>query len=451
VIKLWPHQQQTVDMALSAPGLYDMSDPGTGKTAAHLTAYVNRRNTRRLLVVCPKTLIRSAWGNEIRTYFPTLSVTYAEAGNRLEALTSKSDVVVINVDGVKDIASELKYIKREFSDMIVDEVTAYRHHMSLRSKAVRLISRQMQRVFGLSGTPNPNSVTELWHPMLLIDRGKRLGTSFSKFRYAVQTSEQRGPAAQHVKWVDKPMAEEATFGMIKDVSIRHAFEEVMTHVPANHRQIIEFDLSKKTRAHYRQLEDECILALKKAVSPVHAAALRTKLLQVCSGAVYYETGKYEVLDNTRYDLITELVEERDKCVVAFNWTHQRDQLVEHFRKAGISVGVLDGTVSQTQRDEHVDAFQNGPLKVILMHLKTGAHGLTLTAGTTSIFASPVYEADLMKQFIHRIYRGTQNQVTNTIFIRAADTVEKYVYDLLLDKSERMEDFLSMVQASKGGR
>lgn len=591
----WPHQLATIEKSVAAGMLYDMSDPGIGKTLAHLGVY-EQLGQKRCLVSCPKTLMRSAWGNEIKRYFPDFGVTFADAGARSDALASRSEIVVVNHDGVKDLVADLPYIKREFDTLIIDEVTAYKNPTTQRSKAMLKLAKGFKHVFVLSGTPTANSVVELWHPMMLVDKGKRLGKSYSQFRNAVQISEQVGPLPQHRKWVDRPLANEAAFRLIDDVTIRHAFEDVMTHVPPNHKQIIEFDLSKKMRAHYRKLEDECVLALEKRITPVHASALRQKLLQVCclagetevlcargwvridciqptdtvwdgiewvpirgslmagekpvvecygvrmtadhkvltksgwteaseilhgnadgrfdrapvrtpcsakntrteseqqrvvvdamrlrqassarvktydvvdagprhrftirgkdgvpfivhnSGAVYYDNGEYEVLDTWRYDLITEIIEEREQSVVAFRWTHQRDMLVDRLKKAGISFGVIDGTTPASQRETLVDQFQAHKLRVLLMHPKTGAHGLTLTAGTTTIISSPIYEADLLKQFIHRIYRGAQDKVTNTLLIRAADTVEEFVYDQLFGKTDRMEDFLHIVAAHKG--
>jgi SNF2 family DNA or RNA helicase len=82
---------------------------------------------------------------------------------------------------------------------------------------------------------------------------------------------------------------------------------------------------------------------------------------------------------------------------------------------------------------------------MLLHPKTGAHGLTLTRGTTTVVTSPIYEADILKQMIHRIYRGEQNQVTNTIFVQAKGTVEDLVYERLNFRTGQMKDLLDMMR------
>ena len=170
-----------------------------------------------------------------------------------------------------------------------------------------------------------------------------------------------------------------------------------------------------------------------------------------SGAVYSGDGNYLVVDSARYDLIADIVEERDHSVTFFNWKHQRDLLAAKFDARGITYAIIDGDTPDSERTQIVADYQAGRYRTLLLHPRTGAHGLTLTRGTSTILCSPIYEADLMKQIIHRIYRGTQNQVTNTLLVCAANTVEEYVYGRLDQKSEDMADFLEMVRASKDYR
>jgi SNF2 family DNA or RNA helicase len=197
------------------------------------------------------------------------------------------------------------------------------------------------------------------------------------------------------------------------------------------------------------MEQDLIMALEegKVVSAVHAASLRTKLLQIASGAVYNTDGEgaYSIVDTTRYELIGELVEGREHSVVFFNWKHQRDLLCKEFEARHLSFALIDGSVQQRERDRIVKDYQDGKYRTILLHPRTGAHGLTLTRGDTTIFASPLYEADLLAQGIKRIHRGVQDKVTNTILVEAKGTVEAKVYARLDDKTARMEDLLDLMK------
>jgi len=224
---------------------------------------------------------------------------------------------------------------------------------------------------------------------------------------------------------------------------------VMTHVPPTYRHFKSFELSKKAKAAYAKMENDCILAFEDAtITAVHAASLRTKLLQIASGAVYNENGDYTLIDTGRYELITDLIEERLHSLVFFNWKHQRDELCREYDKRGLKFAVLDGTTPQKERDAIVARFQAGEYRTLLLHPRTGAHGLTLTQADTTIFASPIYEADLLKQAMHRTYRGTQSKVTNSILIEAKNTVERAVYERLDGKYERMSDLLSLMKGNR---
>lgn len=460
-MKLWSHQQYTNDKFRPLNGGLDLSDPGTGKTAAHLALYARRAGRGRCLVTCPSTLMESAWASDIERFFPELTYTLAYADRRFEAFDIDSDIVIMNVDGVKALTKkfprtpQLRKFLRDFDHLIMDEVEAYKHGSSARSRAMLKVSREIDYRFGLSATPNPQSVTELWHPTMLVDRGKRLGTSFSAFRNAMQTPVQIGPGANHLRWEDKPQANEIVQIMLDDIMVRHAFEEVMTDVPPNHVDTKFIRLPLRLMQKYYQLERAMRLLLDngEVLSVTHASSLRQKLLQLCSGAIYAEgdlegEGGYELLDPYRYELIADLVEERPFSVTFFNWRHQRVELEKALRKRGVAFEVIDGTVPQRQRPRIVDEYQAGRYQTLLVNYKTGAHGLTLTRGTTSIICSPIYEPNYFKQTIHRIYRGGQTEVTNTLLVCAKGTVEELVYERLRAGTLRMQDFLKLVQESK---
>lgn len=452
--ELWKHQDFTVDKFSRSRLGYDMSDPGTGKTVTHLSIYNKRSHAGRCLVLCPKTLMLSAWGSDIDKFFPHLTYSIADAANRFKAFAVDTDVVIMNVDGVKDLHALKKADKAmllsEFDHLIIDEITAYKNPTSQRSKAAVGISPHFDWRFGLSGTPCPISVTELHTPMMILDGGSRLGRSWTKWRNSMQVPTQVGPQANHLRWDDRDDAHDVSMHLLRDVTVRHDFEDVMQDVPENHVDMKYFEISAKVRRLYDQLERESIMRLEKHdITSVHAAAVRTKLLQLCSGAVYASENEYEVVDPYRYQLITDLVLEREHSLTFFNWKHQRDLLQQYFTRAGITFATLDGDTPDRQTKQIVDDYQAGKYQTLLLHPRTGAHGLTLTRGTTTIVSSPIYEADILKQIKHRVYRGGQTQVTNMLLVCARGTVEELVYQRLNDRSLRMSDFLQMIKENRG--
>ena len=132
-------------------------------------------------------------------------------------------------------------------------------------------------------------------------------------------------------------------------------------------------------------------------------------------------------------------------MVFFNWAHQRDLLVKEFKKRGITYAVIDGSTSDKARKEAVDLFQQGFYRVLLAHPQSAAHGLTLTKGTATIWASPTYNLEHWLQGNRRIYRAGQTQKTETIVVLAPGTVEDKVFKKLSDKNVRQSNMLSFLQ------
>ena len=400
-----------------------------------------------MLVLAPRSLLRSVWVNDIAKFAPQLTVSVADAANRASAFESDCDVYVTNVDAAKWLAEQKPAFFKRFSELVIDESTAYKHHTSQRSKAMAKIAKHFEYRCCMTGTPNSNSITDIWHQAYILDAGARLGFSFYKFRDAVCTPNQVGRSAQAIRWVDKDGAEEAVFGLLSDIVIRHKFEDCVD-IPPNHRYSIDYDLTPKQMRAYLEMETTQMLLLKgkaPAVLAVNAAAVATKLQQIASGAVYDGTGGYKVIDTARYEMCLDLVEQRQHSLVIFQWKHQRDALVEEATRRGLTFAVLDGNTTDRERDEIVKRFQLGQYRVIFGHPKTVAHGYTLTKGTATIWASPTYDLEHFKQGSKRMHRLGQTQRTETIVIVAKGTIDEKVYAMMTEKDGRMTNLLSLFE------
>ena len=203
---LWSHQALTKKLLKKNETVYDLSDPGTGKTRAHLEAFAERRRKGGgcALVVAPKSLLETAWGADAWEFVKDMRCSVSYANNRVRSFDTDADIYIINTDGVKWLKANVKpSFFNKFDTLIVDEISYFKHATSARSKAAKWLSQYFTYKSGLTGTPNPKSVTEMWHQVYLLDGGERLGNSFWKFRSATQAAHQIGPMPQHVKWEDK--------------------------------------------------------------------------------------------------------------------------------------------------------------------------------------------------------------------------------------------------------
>lgn len=421
--------------------------------------FANRRRagSGAALVVAPKKLLKTAWGKDAGNYIPDMKVSIAYAENREAAFKVNADIYVINTDGVKWLAKKTPtWFKKTFgvdATMIVDEMTTFKHRTSARSKAMRNVAKHFKFRTGATGTPNSRTITEVWHQVFILDEGHRLGKIFSQFRNAVCEAVPKGNT-QYVDWHDKPGAEEAVAALLSDISIRHVFEECMD-IPPNHTYAREYALPSKLLSQYNKMADEAILELENdTVAAVNAAVLRNKLLQIASGAVYGnpedDSSEYVLLDTGRYEFIVDLIEEVKHSVTFFNWRHQRIELEKQLQEREIQYAIIDGTTKDSMLDSIVNQYQAGMFRTILLHPQTGAHGLTLTKGTRTIWSSPTSLPDWLKQGLHRVYRGGQTQKTENVLVTAEGTVEEAIYQTLNDRNQRMKNFLEIIRASREG-
>lgn len=446
---LWPHQQQTLQLYQHSPRVLDLSDAGTGKTLAALEAFRLRRRKggKRALIIAPKTLLAPAWAAELRKFCPELTYSIAYNTNRLQAFSVAADVYITNTDAVRWLVEQPKRFFSTFDTLIVDEISDFKHYNSLRSKALAKLAPFFEYRAGLTATPTANSITDLWHQMYVLDGGNLLGRSFYHFRNEVQVQLPNPKHPRFMIWEDKPHAMKAVYSLIKDMTVRHEFAQVMPHVPGNTEYTVEFDLSPKLRKAYEQMRQEAIAIAEsgEVINAVNAAALRTKLLQIASGAAYSEAGETVVIDSARYELVAELIAQRPHSVVFYLWKHQRDELSRWLTKQKLSHAIIDSDTKNHERNLIVQQFQAGKYRAVLMHPKTGAHGLTLTRGTSVIWCSPPDRADWLVQGKHRVYRGVQDKETEAVMVCARGTLEPRVYANTGNKRLNMERLLELIR------
>jgi SNF2 family DNA or RNA helicase len=309
----------------------------------------------------------------------------------------------------------------------------------------------------LSGTPTPNGILDIWHQLMVLDRGQRLGQQFFRFRAATCTPHHKMTRRVQdrrtgmmktidvMDWEDKAGAVDAVSALIADITIRNKMEECIS-IPENHTYTVDFELSPAHKRQYALLEQAATLELQSGqLKPFATASIATKLLQLASGAVYSDQ-TYLPIANERYELILDLCDARPQSVVAFNWKHQLEGLKAEATKRGIPFAVINGDVATNDRTKAVDDFQNERIRIIFAHPASAGHGLTLTKGTATIWASPTYNLEHFEQLNRRIYRAGQKLKTETILVCATQTLETKVYAALQNKSLSMHDLLELLKA-----
>lgn len=348
-------------------------------------------------------------------------------------LGSPISVYNLETDGINDYFA---------NGLLVHNCTAYKNPTAKRSKAAAKIRERFARATCMSGTPTPQGVIDLWHQMFLVDQGRLLGNSYYRFRASTHTPVNKGAFTE---WVEKKGVADAIADIVSEKFIRNAREDCMD-LPPNLIVHRSYKLTPDHFKKYQAMKRHAFMELETGeVSAVNAAVLLSKLLQVASGAVYDELGHAHVVDTQRYELIMDLVEERDHSVVFFNFKHQKEQLLKIAEKSKMKYAVIDGEVSGNKRTQAVEDFQAGKLKVLFCHPQSAGHGLTLTRGTASIWASPTYNVEHFEQANARIFRGGQTKKTETILISAEGTADQKAYKALFEKQLNMNNLLEVLR------
>lgn len=436
----YAHQKTTTDFIIDTKCCLITSDPGTGKTRAVLDAHVVLGG--RALVLAPLSILEAAWGEDISKFQPNIKYGVAYAKNRKQIFEDiTNEMVITNFEAVNFLFKNTQYLK-DFDTIIIDEFTAFKNRSAKRSKNLNKIISHFTNRIAMSGTPNSNTILDIWHPVYLIDNGQRLGARFYSFRHQACTPKFNGFANE---WIDKPGIEETVADKLSDISIRFALTDCMD-LPDKIVRTINTKLTPNVQKQYKTLAEESVLYTKSGtVNAVHAAARVKKLLQLVTGAVYDEDGVVQFVHQERYDIVMTLVSQRAHSLVAFNWKHERDALVEMANKEGITYDIIDGSVKPEKRNDIVARYQAGHIKVLFCHPQSAGHGLTLTKANTVIWCSPTYNAEHYQQFNQRIYRAGQTQKTETILIQARNTWEPEVYEKLNTKLGRMENLLHILK------
>lgn len=436
---------------------YIFATGNTGKTYVRIMSFASARRKKKagcMLVLAPRSLLRSAWANDFAKFAPDMQVSVATATNREAAFTAVADVYVTNHDAVKWLVKQPAAFWKKFEEghIVADESTAFKHHTSQRSKAVLRIFQPRKPVFKkrvvMTATPTSNGICDIWHQVAMLDGGKRLGGSFYGFRNSVCTPYQVGFNKHAIRWDDKEGAEEAVFGLINDIVIRHRFEDCVD-IPATHIYTVEYEMTPKQRKAYNDMLEAQVLVLGRkknapAMTAVNAASVQTKLCQIASGAVYDNDGKPHLIDAARYESILDMCEVRKHPLVFFFWKHQRDALIKEAAARGMTYAVLDGDATDKERTAMVTKYQLGQYDVLFAHPKSAAHGLTLTAGTSTIWTSPTVDLEWWKQGNKRQARIGQKSKTEVVVCLASDTLEERIYnEILMPKDGRMKSLLEL--------
>jgi len=421
------HQKQTSEFLLANPKAFCFNEQGTGKTASVIWAvdYLMQRGLiKRVLVVCPLSIMKSAWQGDLFKFaiHRTVAIAHGSAAKRKEIINNGAEFVVINFDGVGVVKKEI--LAGEFDLIVVDEASAYKNAQTARWKDMRDLNKVIKGLWMLTGTPAAQSPVDAYGLAKLINP-TAVSPFFGHFKDTVMNK------VSTFRWVPKPNAMTLVHSILQP-AIRFEKAQCLDLPPLTFVER-ESIMSPQQVKYYNVLKKQMLIeADGEEISAVNAAVQINKLLQIAGGAVYTDTGEVLEFDVTnRLKVVQEVIEESSHKVLVFiPFTHTIELLQKHLNKHNISCDVINGKVSVNQRADIVKRFQEQPEpKVLLIQPKAAAHGLTLTAANTIIWYAPCTSVETYLQANARIDRP--GQVNNmTIVHITGSPIEARMYKML---------------------
>lgn len=446
----WPHppselpfeaQKQTAVLLSTNERAYVLNSYGTGKTRSALWAwdYLNQEGIAgKLLVLAPLSSLNFTWNKEAFAILPHrhVEVLYGSRDTRLKRLKNGADIFVINHDGFKIILEELQE-RRDIDTLIIDELATYRNPSAKKVKTMRDFAPGKKFVWGMTGSPIPTAVTDVWAQAKIITP-HRVPRYFKGFREQVML--QVAP----FKWVPKAGAIEKAYEVLQP-SIRYSLDDVV-ELPETIVREQEVELGPLQAKIYKEMAARCYAAIQdKKITAANAGVMLVKLLQISCGSVYTNEGQTITLDaGARYTATLEVIKSADRKVIVFApYKHVLAGINAALEKEDIDHAVVSGDTSMKDRDEIFNAFQfTDKYHVIAAHPACMSHSLTLTAANIIVWFGPTTNLETFDQANARITRVGQKHKQLVLLLQSTP-VEKRMYNLLKDKRKLQDELLNM--------
>lgn len=427
-LNLEPYQQQMVDHLLANDRAYASVGLGLGKTASTLFALNNLFQDgaiRAALIVAPKRVARMTWPNEIEKWdqFGWMKVEHLLN----DPPSGKAQIYLINYDRLDRLES------LKFCDVVVfDEITKAKNPQSKRINAIRPLFKG-QRRWGLTGTPRPNSLMELFAQIRLLDDGQRLGRAFTGFRdgYFFPTDYMR------YNWAPKPGAEERVYTKINDLTVTLRSSDYL-NVPDAILNDVEISLPPPAQDAYDELEKQFLVLTKDGeVVARNAAVLAGKLHQIAGGTVYNDDKTISPLHGEKIAALEKIVRDvKEPLLVACNYVHERERVVASI-KGAVDASKFKGDIEK--------AWNSGGIPMLVADPRSLGHGLNLQqGGRTVVWFSPTWSRELYDQFNARVARKGQSQQPLIYRILAKGTIDEAIVETLRERGDAQNAMLRVM-------
>lgn len=446
--KPWNYQQYAINHILDheASGLF--LDMGMGKTVSSLTAIDDLLflgEATKVLVIAPKRVAEDTWSTEVEKWdhlkHLRISKILGTPNKRLEAAEADADIYVTNRENVEWLV-DVYFKNWKWDTLIIDELSSFKSSKAKRFRALKKVRPYFKRIVGLTGTPAPNSLIDLWPQLYLLDGGERLGKTITGYRerYFVP-----GDRNQFVvfNYNLREGAEEAIHNKISDICVSMKADDYLD-MPGRIDNIVKIDLPKKALKEYEELEKELIIQLDdEDISASNSAVLTGKLLQMCNGAIYADETKEIInIHDEKLNALMDIIEAANgkPVLIFYSFKHDLIRIKDYLKKNKIKGQELGGS-------EDIKKWNDGEIPVLLLHPASAGHGLNLQyGGNIIVWFGLTWSLELYQQACARLYRQGQKESVVIHHIIARSTVDEDVMKALQGKELNQNLLLEAVKA-----
>jgi SNF2 family DNA or RNA helicase len=449
-LKFVPHdyQRYCVNRLVAEANLGLFLDMGLGKTVITLTAMndlrYNRFQVRKVLVIAPKKVAEDTWTREADKWehlklLRVIPVLGSQV-KRIKALNTPGDIYVLSRDNVQWLVD---YYRNSwpFDTVIIDELSSFKNPSAKRFKKLCLVRPHIRRMIGLTGTPAPNGLMDLWAQVFLLDSGQRLETTVSAYRVRYFDPDKRN-RERVFSYMPKIGAEELINERLKDICISLSAKDYLT-LPERIDNVRYIKLDSKAQERYEELQKEMLLEIDDTmIDASTAAVLSNKLLQLCNGAIYDENRNVIEIHDNKIEAFMEIVEaaQGKPILVFYNFQHDLARLQKALSKTGLRV-------SELKNPKSIEDWNNKQIDVLLAHPASAAYGLNLQAGGNIIVWFGLnWSLELYQQANARLYRQGQTEAVIIHHLVVAGTMDEDVMSALENKRVTQDDLLNALKA-----
>lgn len=444
-ITFQPHsyQKHAIDKVIENEKYGLFLDMGLGKTVSTLTAFSELQllDTEKMLVIAPLNVAKDTWADEISKWdhlkHLRISKILGTPKQRLAALNKDADIYITNKENTKWLCDQYKK-EWPFDMVVIDELSTFKNPSSQRFKAIKKKLPLVKRFVGLTGTPSPNSLLDLWAQVYLIDRGERLETAFSRYRERYFRATHQ--VSDHVyNWELREGSEDLIYKQIEDIALSMKASDYLDMPERiDTKQVVT--LSNKERKLYDELEKYYILEDETdgTIVAQSGASLSQKLLQLSNGAVYTDDEDVRQIHDRKLDKLEEIIDEAQgqPILLFYNFKHDRARILECFD----DVITLDDSNYKAK-------WNSGKAKILLAHPASAGHGLNLQqGGHIIVWFGLTWSLELYQQANARLYRQGQEHTTIIHHIMTDNTIDQRVYKALQNKELTQDELMKAIKA-----